>query len=217
MRLTLVGMSGSGKSFWSERLSRSSFRRFCCDDLIAARLGPEVGTGGGTISVVGRWMGFPFEPTYREREAAYLACEVAVMNDLLQELESREANREERMVVDTTGSVIYTGEEILAKLRRLTTIVHLATPLEIQQKKLEAYVKQPRPILWRNLFNKGPHETELQAMARCYPELLRSRESQYQQLAHVTISYYHHRRAGFTVEEFLSDAARAGEQSRRSI
>ncbi len=217
MRLALVGMSGSGKSFWSKKLSQSSFRRFCCDDLIAARLSPELGKGGGTISVVGRWMGFPFEPTYREREAAYLAGEVAVMNDVLQELENPEANHEEKMVVDTTGSVIYTGEEILAKLRRLTTIVHLATPIEIQKKKLEAYVKQPRPILWRNLFDKRPHETDLQAMARCYPELLRSRESQYQQIAHVTISYYHHRRAGFTVEEFLSDAARAGEQGRRSI
>lgn len=217
MRLALVGMSGSGKSFWSKRLSRSSFRRFCCDDLIAARLGPDLGNRGGNIAVVGRWMGFPFEQPYKEREAAYLACETAVMNELLQELEYLEGNHGEKIVVDTTGSVIYTGEEILTKLRRFTTIVHLATPLEIQKKKLEAYVKQPRPILWRNLFNKQPDETDAQAMARCYPGLLTSREDQYKQLAHVTISYYHHRRAGFTVEEFLRDAASGSDQRRRSI
>jgi shikimate kinase len=206
MRIALVGMSGSGKSFWSKRLTRSRFRCFCCDDLIAAKLFPEARKRDGSIAAVGRWMGFPFEPAYKEREAAYLACETAVMIELLQGLDNLEGDLQEKIVIDTTGSVIYTGAETLAKLRRLTTIVHLATPLEIQQRKLEAYVKQPRPILWRDLFVKRPEETNAQAMARCYPELLTSREGQYEKLAHVTISYYHHRREGFSVEEFLRDA-----------
>lgn len=207
MRLALVGMSGSGKSYWSKRLSRAGYRRICCDDLIAAKLDPDLKKRDRNIAVVGRWMGFPFEQTYKAREAAYLACEMAVMTELLQELETLEGSGGERIVVDTTGSVIYTGEETLLKLRRLTTVVHLATPLEIQKKKLEAYVKRPRPILWRDLFNKQPDESDAQAMARCYPGLLTSREYQYERLAHVTISYYRHRRAGFTVQEFLNDAA----------
>ena len=70
---------------------------------------------------------------------------------------------------------------------------------------LEAYVKQPRPVLWRESVFRRPDETNDQAMARCYPELLASREGQYEKLAHVTISYYHHRQAGFRVEEFLND------------
>ena len=95
MRLSLVGMSGSGKSFWSGKLSRSGFRRMCCDDLIAARLVAELGSKRGGIAAVGRWMGFPFEPHYKEREAAYLACEMEVMNQILEELGKGEDNPEE--------------------------------------------------------------------------------------------------------------------------
>ena len=205
MRIALVGMSGSGKSFWSKRLTRSSFRCFCCDDLIAARLFPEARKRDGSITAVGRWMGFPFDPPYKEHEAAYLACEMAVMAELLETFGNREGDLAEKIVIDTTGSVIFTGEETLVRLRRLTTVVHLATPLEIQQKMLEAYVRQPRPVLWREIFVRRPDETNAQAMARCYPELLASREGRYEKLAHVTISYYHHRREGFRVEEFLND------------
>lgn len=212
MRLTLVGMSGSGKSFWSKRLDQSSFRRFCCDDLIAARLLPESVSTGDAVTVVGRWMGFPFELPYKEREAAYLASETAVMTELLQTLEDLEGNDQVKIVIDTTGSVIYTGEHNLLRLRRLTTIVHLETPSEIQQKKLEAYIKQPRPILWRDLFHRLPDETNVQAMARCYPLLLASREDRYRKLAHVTISYYHHRRPGFTVQDFLGAVSSARDQ-----
>ncbi len=212
MRLTLIGMSGSGKSFWSKRLHQSSFRRFCCDDLIAARLLPESVSTGDAITVVGRWMGFPFEPPYKEREAAYLAAEMAVMIAAFEALEDLERDDQTKIVIDTTGSVIYTGEHNLMRLRSLTTIVHLETPSEIQQKKLEAYIKQPRPILWRDLFHRLPGETNVQAMARCYPLLLASREDRYRKFAHVTISYYHHRRPGFTVRDFLGAVSSARDQ-----
>lgn len=205
MRFSLVGMSGSGKSFWSQKLFRYGFLRFCCDDLIAARLSPELEKKADSVAAVGRWMGFPFEPRYKEREAAYLACEMEVMTELLQQLGKREGSIGEKIVVDTTGSVIYVGEETLATLRNLTTIVHLATPLEIQKVMLEAYVKKPRPVLWREMFLKRSDEGDAQALARCYPKLLASRERRYEKLAHVTISYHHHRRTGFGVEDFLSD------------
>jgi shikimate kinase len=216
MRLSLVGMSGSGKSFWSGKLSRVGFRRVCCDDLIAARLVAELGRKHGSITAVGRWMGFPFDPHYKEHEAAYLACEMGVMAQILGEVGEVEDHPEQAVVIDTTGSVIYTGEEILSKLRACTTIVHLATPLEIQRMKLRAYVKNPRPILWRDAYSKRAGETNEEALARCYPELLTSRELQYKELAHVTISYYKHRKAGFGVEELLDEAGvkRANEKDR---
>jgi shikimate kinase len=205
MRLSLVGMSGSGKSFWSGKLSRSGFRRICCDELIAARLGNELGPMGGSIEAVGRWMGFPFEPNYKEREARYLACEMEVMAKILGKLDKVADNPEKAIVVDTTGSVIYTGERMLAKLRECSTVVHLSTPLEIQKMMLETYMKKPRPVLWRDMFSKRPEESNEQALARCYPQLLASRELQYKKLAHVTISYYQHRKTGFGLEAFLSE------------
>jgi shikimate kinase len=206
MRLSLVGMSGSGKSFWSGKLSRPGFRRMCCDDLIAARLVEELGSKRGGIATVGRWMGLPFEPHYSEREAAYLACEMEVMNQILAELDTGDDDPEANVVIDTTGSVIYTGEATLTKLRRCSIVVHLSTPIEIQKMMLEAYMKKPRPVLWRDMFSQRPDETTKQALARCYPQLLSNRERQYEALAHVTISYYKHRRAGFGVAEFLRSA-----------
>ena len=206
MRLSLVGMSGSGKSSWSGKLSRSGFRRICCDELIAAKLGDELGPMGDSIDAVGRWMGFPFELHYKEREALYLACEMEVMAQILGKLDKAADDPDQAIVVDTTGSVIYTGERMLSKLRECTTVVHLSTPLEIQKMMLEAYMKKPRPILWRDLFSKRPEETNEQALARCYPQLLANRELQYKKIAHVTISYTKHSNAGFSVEEFLSEA-----------
>jgi shikimate kinase len=206
MRLSLVGMSGSGKSFWSGKLSRSGFRRICCDDLIAAGLNAELGSAGGSIAAVGRWMGFPFERYYKAREASYLACEKEVMGQILDELSKSEDNPDDGIVVDTTGSVVYTGEETLRKLREATTIVHLETPIEIQKVMFRTYMKNPRPVLWREVFSRGPQETNDQALARCYPQLLASREQHYKKLAHVTISHYKHREAGFEVEEFLNEA-----------
>ena len=203
MLLSLVGMSGSGKSFWSEKLARWGFRCMGCDDLIAARLADELGDAHGGITKVGNWMGFPFEPHYGEREARYLACEMEVMNQILAEFDANEDDPDENLVIDTTGSVIYTGEAILTKLRKCSVIVHLTTPIEIQKTMLEAYRIKPRPLLWRDMFTREPGETNEQALARCYPVLLSSREKQYETLAHLSISYNKHHGAGFGVAEFL--------------
>ena len=74
-------------------------------------------------------MGFPYESQYKQRESKYLACEVEVLIEVLEYLESGQNNPEENVVVDTTGSVIYTGDEILRRLRRTTTVVYLSRPL----------------------------------------------------------------------------------------
>ena len=203
MHLSLIGMSGSGKSHWSRRLAKLGFLRLCCDDLIADKLAAELTRSDGTVMDLGEWMGFPYEPQYRERESKYLACEIAVIRGVLDYLSG--SNPEEKVVVDTTGSVIYTGEDILGKLRSTTTVVHLATPPEIKEKMLEAYVAEPRPVLWRDIFSKEQGESNEEALTRCYSLLLLSRESLYGQHAHVTIDYYVRRRKGFGAKDFLGE------------
>ena len=103
----------------------------------------------------------------------------------------------------TTGSVIYTGEDCLKRLRRYTTIVHFSTPPEVQDQMLRAYLANQRPVLWREFFDKSPNETFEESMARCYPRLLRSREASYRQYADVTIEYNRRRQKGFGVSDFL--------------
>lgn len=216
MRLTLTGMSGSGKSFWSKQLARRGFTHICCDDLIAARLVLRLSGGGDAIARLGRWMGFPFQPGYEERESEYLLLEKEMMAESLRILSGNPGSAPADIVMDSTGSVIYTGEEILAELRRLTTIVHLATPVEVQRKMLESYLSSPRPVLWRGMFVRTPSETDEEALARCYPVLLASREELYREFADVTVDYAKHRGERFGVEEFIEEAGRAAAGKARS-
>ena len=203
MRLSLIGMSGSGKSHWSLKLAGHGFRRFCCDELISEKLSPQLRKPDGTIASLGEWMGFPYESHYEEREAKYLACEIEVLSRILEYLEGPEGIADENLVVDTTGSVIYTGENILEGLRKHTKVVRMATPPEVQEKMLKAYIANQRPVLWRGLFSTKPNETNDEALARCYPKLLATRELLYERHSDVTIDYYRASEANFRVEDLL--------------
>ena len=126
MRLALVGMSGSGKTFWTRKLAAAGWRAVSCDDAIEARLAPRLAAGGFVgINGVAAWMGWPDSPAYAEREAEYLAEEIAVMDEFLSALEKDESGVP--MVLDTTGSVIYAQNNLLMRLRRAMTVVHLAS------------------------------------------------------------------------------------------
>ena len=203
MRLSLIGMSGSGKSHWSIRLAERGFRRFCCDEMIARNLSAELAREDGTVMDLGEWMGFPYEPNYKEREARYLAHEIRVLEEILGYVANSAGDSGESIVVDTTGSVIYTGETVLKKLCLHTTVVLFSTPPEVQERMLHVYKARQRPILWRELFNQEPGEANEKALARCYPELLSSRERLYEKWADVTIDYYTRNEDSFGVVDFL--------------
>ena len=203
MRLSLIGMAGSGKSYWSRKLEGNGYRRFCCDDMIAEKLGPELKNPDGTPKSVADWMGFPYDAGYNERESRYLSLEAEVLREIIEYLGSREGDPEESVVVDTTGSVIYTGDELLKKLSRVTTIVLLETPSVVQERLLKAYLEHPHPMLWRGMFSRKPGESPLDALARCYPLLFASRARLYRSYVHVTIGYDDVRRNGFETKDFL--------------
>jgi C_GCAxxG_C_C family probable redox protein len=196
-------MSGSGKSHWTKKLVESGFRAFHCDDLIEEMLASELKRLDGTKMEVGEWMGFPYEPGYGERESRYLSIEKSVLTEILKDMDNHDDNPTGDLVIDTTGSVIYVGDETLNNLRRLTTVVHLETPTQVQAQMLDAYLKNRRPVLWRNCFSKEPHETNHAALARCYETLLLSREPLYEQWADVTVDYSIHSQRELTSMEFL--------------
>lgn len=82
MRLSLMGMSGSGKTYWSIKLAACGFRRFCCDDMIAEKLATDLTRPDGNILELGEWMKFPYEPEHKERASKYLSYEVETLNEL---------------------------------------------------------------------------------------------------------------------------------------
>jgi shikimate kinase len=205
MRVSLIGMAGSGKSYWSKKLAEQGFTRFCCDELIAEKLAPELGGTGRRPLTMGEWMGFPYETGYEVREARYLALEREVMTEIISSLDAHEETPNEDIVVDTTGSVIYAGKENLERLRLSTTVVYLGISSEVLDQLLSAYISNPHPMVWRGMFHREQHETERDALARCYPMLVHEREPDYEHLAEVTISFHRRREQGFSLVDFLHD------------
>ena len=205
MRLSLIAMSGSGKSYWAGQLADAGFKCFSCDEMIASKLFDELVQPDGSMLPMGRWMGLPYRQGYLERESKYLAHEKQVLEEIFKIIENNYCDPQSDIVIDTTGSVIYTGKDILNKLRKYTTVVHMETPPQIQDRMYRAYLARPRPVLWQGKFNKKPHENNEEALARCYPELLTYRERLYKRHAHITIDYDRYRQKGLKVTDFLKE------------
>jgi len=185
LRLALVGMSGSGKSHWTKNLAALGCPTLCCDDEIETRLAPLLKAGGYQgINGVAAWMGWPDSPTYAEREVEYLREEIATLDEVLSSLEK---DPERELVLDTTGSVISTGNHILRRLRRQMTVIYLAaSPAEVEL-LMERYLRDPKPVLWQGVFQPCPGETPEDTVVRCYPLLIAARRQSYQALAHLTL------------------------------
>ena len=184
LRLALIGMSGTGKTFWSKRLAQAGHPAFCCDDRIEQRLRTRLGGGFAGTTGVASWMGWPDSPTYAQREAEYLAEEIATLDEVLTDLQ-RNPSRE--LILDTTGSVIYTGNNLLLRLRRQMTIVYLAASAVEQQLLIERYLTDPKPVLWRGAFQPKKSEVPRETVARCYPTLIAARRQSYEALAHCIV------------------------------
>ena len=203
MQLSLIAMSGSGKSYWSAKLAQKGFRHFDCDRMIASKLGPALKRSDGAALSLGEWMGFPYQPGYRERETQYLEYEKTVLGEIFKAVECESVGQQSNFVIDTTGSVIYTGKTFLDKLRRLTKVVYLETDLDAQDRMLRAYLADPRPVLWQGKFVARPGEENADTLARCYPELLSERIRLYRRYAHIAIPYKQYREEGWRVTDFL--------------
>jgi shikimate kinase len=185
LRLALIGMSGAGKTFWTKKLAARGVQATSCDDVIERKLAQKLGAGGyAGITGVAAWMGWPDRATYAEREAEYLAEEIRTLDEALTELEKQP---EKSLVLDTTGSVIYTGNNLLMRLRRQMTIVYLAASAAEQQQLIERYLNDPKPVLWRGAFQPKPGEAPRNTVARCYPALIAARRQSYEALAHCTL------------------------------
>ncbi len=130
-------------------------------------------------------MGWPDQPTYREREKKYLDYEVESMNEALDEIK---ASGDEGIVLDTTGSVVYTGEEICRRMQIQTSVMYLeATPAE-EGLLIARYLSDPKPVLWGDQFSQRPDESASDAVAHSYPQLIASRKTLYEKYARRFIS-----------------------------
>lgn len=186
IKLSLIGMSGAGKSHWAQKLAGAGFRVIGIDDRIEKKLVPELAAGGYRgIDGVAAWMGWPDQPAYRDREKKYLECEIKSMAEALDEIQ---ASGDEGVVLDTTGSVVYTGEDICRRMQNLTTAVYLEISHAEEELFIARFLSDPKPVLWGDRFVQRSGETAQEAIARSYPELIAHRRKLYERYAHRTVS-----------------------------
>ena len=202
LRIALIGMSGAGKTFWTRRIAEAGVAAVSCDDVIEEKLAPRLQAGGyAGINGVAAWMGWPDSATYAEREAEYLKEEIAALDEILSGLEK---DSQKSLVLDTTGSVIYTGNHLLMRLRKLMKVVYLAASDAEQQLLIERYLSDPKPVLWRGAFAAKAGETPRETVARCYPKLIAARRQSYAALAHAMVPVADLRALPHSAEAFLA-------------
>ncbi|PKO07087.1 MAG: hypothetical protein CVU41_03190 [Chloroflexi bacterium HGW-Chloroflexi-3] len=200
--ITLIGMSGAGKSYWSKKLESQGFKRFGCDDLITVHLAEKLGYVYSDLFDMHQWVGYPDEETHVTRAQQYLNAEEEVLNEILDNL--KKVDNQENIVIDSTGSIIYMHDEILQELSQLTRIIYLDITPQDFDRMLRYYLENPVAIIWNNYFLPTPKESRSQTFARCYPQLIISREQKYKALAHLSIPPDLHRASDASVEKFLS-------------
>lgn len=202
MIISLIGMSNSGKTYWAKKLETIGFLRLSCDDYIEKKLDKELKTMGYSgIHDVSKWMGQPYEEKYLQTSKKYLDFEIESLCEIIRKLKSGSIGQ--NIVVDTTGSVIYTGDKIMEELARLSKILYLDTPPEIKKKMYEIYFRNPKPVIWGDSFKRTNGESDLEVLKICYPNLLEFRSNKYKKYANITLNYFLLRKRNLTANDFL--------------
>jgi len=92
---------------------------------------------------------------------------------------------------------------LLNRLRNLTLTVQLKLPEEKHEQLFEAYLLDPKPVIWGGEYLPREGESPQNALGRCYRELLSFRNERYGLLADCVLDYSFHHCAKTGVEELL--------------
>jgi len=149
------------------------------------------------------WMGFPWDDGYRDRAHQYRQREADVLESALAWVPG---DGTERVVLDTTGSLVYLGSELLGRMRDLFTVLHLETPLELQEEMAEAFISRPTPLIWPEEYGPDLFADELDSLRSLFPRLLQERERLYSGLSHVRVPLATRRSPEFGPVEILEMA-----------
>ncbi len=198
--LSLIGMSNIGKTHWSKKLKKHGFEHISCDDIVEEKLAPElVAKGYKGLADMAKWMGQPYEDHSPANQQAYLDHEIAVMQEIFANLP-----KPTNTIIDTTGSVIYTGPDHHDNLNQKTLIVYLRAPETMKEDMFKNYIENPKPVLWGESFNQQDNESTDDALARCYPELLDFRTNLYEKYANITIDFHEIYKQNLSAQDFLN-------------
>lgn len=185
LTLCFIGMSNTGKSYWSKKLAALGFEHLNCDDLIEQKLAPELKARGYSgIEDVSRWMGQPYDKRFAAHQQKYLDFEKEVIDRILAEIKS---GREGNIAIDTTGSFVHLEPEVCLQLSRQALMIYIEASSAMKDGMFKLYIKKPKPVVFGDVFVPRTGESPHQTLRRCYPILLERRSSLYARYADATI------------------------------
>lgn len=176
LRLAFIGMSNIGKSYTAKRLARDfDFNLVDIDKLIWEELGHDDMAG------FAEWQGQPYSEGYSDREEKSIALEAKATRKAL-------TIDKPNTILDTTGSVIYTGKQILDELKQTHYVVYIQADIDAMERLKLQYFQQPKPLIWNNYFEQGLGQSDREAVLESYPKLLNARAESYESLADTILS-----------------------------
>ena len=175
LKVAFIGMSNIGKSYTAMRLAtKYDFSLIEVDKIIWENLGHD------SMDAFAEWQGHPYTEGYADREKHSIALESEATRKALK-TEARNP------IIDTTGSVIYTDEDVLKALRQDYYVVYIEAMDEHVERLKVQYFQQPKPLIWAGHYQKLEGKSETESILECYPKLLASRGKAYSSYADVTL------------------------------
>lgn len=183
--ISLIGMSNMGKTYYSKKFNAIGFNHLCCDELIQEKLTPYLAPKNcSNIVDVSQWMGQPYDEKFFNNQQKYLSFEKEALENILAEIKNKKTNN---TVIDTTGSVVHTGRDLCLKLKQNSLIIYIKASESMKEEMFKKYIKEPKPVVFENIFVKKKNETNIDALERCYKKLLNLRESYYSEYADIVL------------------------------
>lgn len=199
MVITLIGMSTVGKSYWSAKFVEAGFERLDLDEMIKKRFEDYVGSPQTYLSM-GKWLGFPDDEGFDEREQKLKQIEAEVLCDVTLMLKNRD---KKRLIIDTGGSLVYAPPQYWQNFKQFVKVIYLKMDKKQYQGRIDLYLQEPRFMLWNNQFKSRVGESRYESYLRCYANLLGEREQFYEKYADFELAYEVHRNPAMTVNYFI--------------
>lgn len=186
--LIFMGMSGSGKTHWSERMSSEcQYKRVEIDHLIGEdeALSKHIAEypGKDNAEKMGNFFGMPWTDGFEEKEKIFLDAEKRILQLYL---------GSQGTIIDLSGSGIYHPEE-LKILSKTGVIIYLETNKNHLEEMLQTYLKNPKPVCWNGHYAANNNEDKEDALERCYHDLLEDRAEKYANFADITLPHTLHK------------------------
>jgi len=195
MPLAIIGMSNSGKTYWSKKLEKEKgYYYFGCDDYIQKKLNFK------SMEDLSCWLGFPYEKNYQKNSQLYLQYEKEAVEMALKLIEN---NKNKKIVIDTTGSIVHLPLYYLKKISSAAKIVYLKIEKQAVKKMVDLYFNNPKPVIWGDFFKEEKDKSPIENLKESYPHLLNFRQKRYQKFAHIILDSFQIRNNNFSTDDFL--------------